>query len=145
MTIKQKKFLFTGLLSLFAAFAAQLFAKERIPGVDAKTADSLVRSSQAVLLDVREKTELDSTGGVARGALWFSTKQALAGGADWEKFQKSLPKDKTIITYCVAGVRAAKIAARLEQAGFKVANMGGIRDWQAAGLPLGPPTESTQN
>ncbi len=46
-------------------------------------------------------------------------------------------KDTTIYVYCKGGTRAAYAAAVLQSFGYTEAyNMGGIKDWKAAGYPV---------
>jgi len=44
--------------------------------------------------------------------------------------------DKQLILYCRSGKRAGVVAEALAQQGHPVANAGGFKDWQAAGLPV---------
>lgn len=51
----------------------------------------------------------------------------------------SLPKDKTIVTYCgsITCQLAPKAALELAQKGFKVMELhGGIKEWQSYGFPV---------
>ena len=105
--------------------------------VSVKEAEGLIRNDFAVLVDVREDDEIKS--GMAAPARWFPTSKIEADDPSWKEFVSKLPKDKQIVFYCAAGVRAGQAAAKLAGQGFKVGNMGGFKDWKAAGLPVKQP------
>lgn len=105
--------------------------------VSAMEAAGALRNGFAVLVDVREKDEIAD--GMAEPATWMPTSKAVEGSPEWEKFVSGLPKDKEIIVYCAAGGRAGEVAEKLAKESFKVANMGGFKDWKAAGLPTKKP------
>jgi rhodanese-related sulfurtransferase len=44
-------------------------------------------------------------------------------------------RGKQIITYCRSGSRAGAVAEALNKQGVPAANLGGLKDWTAAGLP----------
>ena len=97
-------------------------------------AAQLVADGKAVLVDVREPAEwLES--GVAAPAVLLP-KSEFDGGrvGEWKDFLAKVG-DKEIITYCRSGKRSGLVAEALEKEGHKVANAGGFKDWQAAGLP----------
>ena len=100
-----------------------------------QAAAKLVAEGKAVLVDVREPTEWAETG-VAAPAVLLPKSEFDAGliGA-WKDFLAKIG-DKEIITYCRSGKRAGVVAAELAKQGHKVANAGGFKDWQAAGLPV---------
>ena len=52
-----------------------------------------------------------------------------------KKLAGEVPKDKTLVFYCVKGARAKVAAEKFSALGFKTAYFG-IDDWRAAGLPL---------
>lgn len=59
--------------------------------------------------------------------------------ADLVSSLKTLPKDKTIVTYCssITCALAPKAALELAQKGFKVMELfGGIQEWQDKGFPV---------
>ena len=113
------------------AFAAH------VPPVTPAEAAKLVAAGTAVLVDVREATEWTETG-VAVPAVLLPKSAFDAGQAgDWKSFlEKS--RGKEIILYCRSGRRSGAVAAVLADQGYAVANAGGFRDWQAAGLPVRP-------
>jgi len=101
----------------------------------------LVADGKAVLIDVREPAEwLES--GVAAPALLLPKSEFDAGRlGEWKDFLAKVG-DKEIIIYCRSGKRSGVVAEVLAKEGHKVANAGGFKDWQAAGLPTRKPTES---
>jgi rhodanese-related sulfurtransferase len=95
---------------------------------------ALQQRGSALLVDVREREELRE---VIDGAQWTPTSQ-LEQPPGWAAFVHALPRKKTIVFFCVAGVRARAAAERLYQAGFAAAWFEGPAQWKAAGLPIKP-------
>lgn len=97
--------------------------------LDAPQVHALLRSRQAVLIDVREPAEFDAER--IPGALLFPL-----SGFD----PASLPVDgsKRIIFQCGTGRRSAQAAQRLLDGGSGEAShlAGGLRAWKEAGLAL---------
>jgi rhodanese-related sulfurtransferase len=106
--------------------------------VTPREAHELVSGGQAVLVDVREQSEVRN--GIAEGARWFATTK-VSEAAAWDGFVASLPRDKEILFYCGKGGRAAKAAQKLAEAGFRTGNVGGFKDWMDAGLPWQRPVQ----
>lgn len=98
-------------------------------------AQNLLKSGKAVLVDVREEEELRESG-LADGALWMPTSKMDEEEPDWKAFKAALPKDKKVILYCRSGARSGRVAEFLAQEGFDTENLGGFKDWSAAGLPV---------
>ena len=118
----------------------QLFSKgekSKAPVTNPKEAYQEAKKGNAILVDVREQNEIQD--GMAQGARWIPTSEIQAGGPQWQKFVSELPKDKRIVIYCAAGVRAGRVAAKLETMGYQTANIGGYKDWVQAGLPTQKP------
>jgi rhodanese-related sulfurtransferase len=97
--------------------------------LDAAQTHALLRSHQAVLIDVREPGEFEAER--IPGALLFPL-----SGFD----PQALPGDgsRRIILQCGTGRRSAQAAQRLLDAGSVEAwhLAGGIKAWKEAGLPL---------
>ncbi len=72
----------------------------------------------AFVVDVRSK--LEARKGVAPGAVNIPVLKLKSN-------LKDLPTNRTIVTYCVTGGRAAKAKEILEANGFKAANGGGYK------------------
>lgn len=93
--------------------------------IDANEVTAEVLNHTALLIDVRGNDEWD--GGHAKNALHLSVDRIMNG---------ELPtKDtsKKIYLYCASGGRASMAASYLKQKGFTAENLGGLRDWKAAG------------
>jgi phage shock protein E len=100
-----------------------------LPDHDPDLAYRLVTQEHALLLDVR--TAQEYLAGHVPGARNIDIQElparlkeveALVGGA----------KDRPIVVYCSAGVRAAQAKRILLSAGYaKVTNLGGLRDWHS--------------
>lgn len=124
------------LLSLLAllALVSSLVAVE-VPKVDPATAARLVAEGKAALVDVREPSEWAESG-VAAPAVLLPKSEFDAGMAGtWKDFVAKVG-DKQVITYCRSGRRSDVVAAALAEKGLKVANAGGFKAWQDAGLPV---------
>jgi rhodanese-related sulfurtransferase len=53
---------------------------------------------------------------------------------------ETLDRSRPVVFYCRSGARSAMATQAFSQAGFDAHNMiGGLLDWDAAGLPLDPP------
>ena len=95
------------------------------------TAELAKVEPKPVLLDVRTAAEFDVS--------------HLAGArrVDPDAASVSLPKNTPIVTYCSVGYRSAKLAQRLQEAGFTdVRNLeGSIFQWANEGRPIEPGTK----
>ena len=100
-----------------------------------KEAQKWMKAENAVLLDVRETGELKA-GGMALGAKWIPMSAIKSNSKEWTNFQKRLSKSQKVIIYCASGGRAGRVESSLKEKGIKAFNMGGFRDWKAAGLPI---------
>lgn len=98
-------------------------------------AHQLVQAGKAILIDVREEHEVRESG-VAEGAQWMPMSKMDEDEPQWVAFKSSLPKDKTLCLYCAVGGRSGRVAEFLAQDGFNTENIGGFKDWKAAGLPV---------
>jgi len=117
-----------------ALVAAARDAVETVPPAEAAR---LMRDEDALLLDVRDAPELQASGSaigahhVPRGMLGFRA------DPDSPLHDPALRRDRTVITYCAAGPRAALAAKTLRDMGYvRVLTLGGFKDWAAAGLPV---------
>ena len=82
------------------------------------------------VIDVRTPDEF------ATGHLEGAINLDLEGG-QFSKLIESLPKNGAYLVYCHTGRRSALAADTMVKAGFtNVRDMGGIADWEAAGLPV---------
>ena len=123
-----KKLLLLALLLPLAAFA-------EVASISPAEAAKLVAAGKAVLVDVREPSEWAESG-VAAPAVLLPKSEFDAGQiGEWKDFLAKTG-DKQIILYCRSGKRAGVVAAELAKQGHPVANAGGFKDWQGAGLPV---------
>lgn len=114
-----------------------LSTRAAISAVTPAEAASLVAAGKAVLVDVREADEWRQTG-VAAPALLLAKSDFDGAQKEWKPFL-SRHRGQQIILYCRSGRRSGLVAEALAKQGLNVANAGGLKDWQAAGLPLRQP------
>jgi rhodanese-related sulfurtransferase len=112
----------------FSAFAAEA------PKIAPADAAKLVADGKAVLVDVREPAEWADTG-VAEPAVLLAMSDFDGAQKDWKPFLEQ-NCDKQILVYCRSGRRSGLVATALAAKGFQAANVGGLKDWTAAGLPM---------
>ncbi|MFL6164525.1 MAG: rhodanese-like domain-containing protein [Jatrophihabitantaceae bacterium] len=97
------------------------------PEVTATEAVELVGAG-AILLDVREQDEWDAGHAPQATHLAMSELNARV---------EELPRDVQVVCVCHIGGRSSMVANALNQAGWRALNLtGGMRAWQAAGLPV---------
>ena len=109
-------------------------ARAVVPTISAQDAADLVKTKGAVVLDIRDGTEVAASGKV-QGALAIS-RGLLEFKADPElpTHEKALQKDKPVILYCASGGRAALAGKLLRDMGYTdVRNAGGFKDLVAGG------------
>ena len=110
---------------MFAFFKKLLGLPDSVSPAEAQ---ALVKSGDAVLLDVRSAGERKAAH--IAGSLHIPVDELGARAS-------SLPKNKTIICQCASGMRSASAAKQLAAAGYKTLNLsGGIGAWQGAGSPV---------
>ena len=120
------------LLATTAAFAAETAA----PKISATEAAKLVESGKAVLVDCREPAEWAESG-VAKPAVLLPKSDFDGEQKKWKEFLAA-NQDKQVLVYCRSGGRAGTVASALAKQGVRAANVGGLKDWTAAGLPTRP-------
>jgi len=105
-------------------------AKKKITEISPTDAASKSKSSDAVIVDVREKDEWDD--GHIPDAVHMSR-----GMLELEIEDKFPDRNTTIICHCGSGGRSALAAESLQKMGYKnVRSMvGGFKAWKAAELP----------
>jgi rhodanese-related sulfurtransferase len=109
-------------------------ANAAVPRVTTAQAQQMIAAGNALVVDVRDKAEVDQTGKVA-GALHVS-RGLLEFRADPESpaHDAAFRKDKTIILYCASGGRSALAGKLLRDMGYdKVYNLGGFKEWANSG------------
>ncbi|MBL9216315.1 MAG: rhodanese-like domain-containing protein [Opitutaceae bacterium] len=121
------------LLALFLLAVSFAFGGD-VAAITPAEAAKRVELGHAVLVDVREPAEWQESGVAAPAVLLPKSEfdEGLIG--DWKGFLEKVG-DKQIILYCRSGKRSGAVAAALAAKGHAVANAGGFKDWEAAGLP----------
>jgi rhodanese-related sulfurtransferase len=105
-----------------------------VPRITPQEARALIAKGDVLVLDVREPSEIAASGKLA-GAV------NVPGGMLESRADPKSPhhdpgfdKSKTVILYCASGVRSALAGKLLKDMGYeKVLNLGGFKDWAAAG------------
>lgn len=107
-------------MAVAAAIASAGLVQGCVVEGKASTSDMSERiKAGAMIVDVRTPEEFRS--GAYPGAKNIPV-QELSGRLS------EIPKDKSVVVYCRSGSRSAKATQILKQAGYDVANGGGIRD-----------------
>ena len=114
--------------------ALQCTAVAAAPAVTLEVARTALEQSSAVVVDIREPGE--QTAGVAKGALLIPMGQLENRLADITK-----SKTQPIILICATQNRSAKLAEKLQAAGYSNVSyvQGGMNQWTAHGLPTVKP------
>ena len=99
------------------------------PWVNTAEATHLINREDALVVDVRDPGEYGA------GHILGAKNVPLSRLDDGELAKR---KDRPVIVYCDGGDRAGKAISALKKQGFaRVVNLsGGIKAWQAAGLPV---------
>lgn len=93
-----------------------------------------VSDGQAILVDVREPEEWLEAG-VAEAAYLLPLSDLRGEREKWTEFLRE-KGDRELLLYCRSGNRSGIAAEILVEEGYKIGNIGGFREWQAAGLPV---------
>jgi rhodanese-related sulfurtransferase len=119
--------------ALAFAFSAMTTSAADSKKIPAQTAAQLVAEGKAVLVDVREPAEVKESG--TAGPAVVLPKSDFDGDQKlWKPFlEKNAGKE--IILFCRGGGRAGEVCSALGAKGVKATNLGGLKDWTAAGLP----------
>ncbi len=114
-------------------------ARAAVPAITPADAVELVRSKDALIVDVRVGTEVKASGkakgavAVSRGLLEFRADPTSS------THDPAFRTDRPILLYCGSGGRAALAGKTLRDLGFAdVRNLGGFKDWVAAGGEVEP-------
>lgn len=111
-------------------------ANGAVPRVTVEQAQKLIAEDGALLVDVRDGTEVAASGKL-RGAVHVSRGMIeFRADADTPYHDPAFAKDRPIILYCASGGRSALAAKTLKDMGYaKVFNLGGFKDAVEAGAP----------
>ena len=104
-----------------------------VPTISVEDAKKLMSDPNVVFLDVRDGTEVAH--GKIKGALHVQ-RGLLEGKVDPASpgYVKEITPEKTLITYCASGGRAALSGQTLKEMGYtKVLNLGKFQDWKDGG------------
>ncbi|MFL5254145.1 MAG: rhodanese-like domain-containing protein [Rhodopila sp.] len=111
-----------------------------VPSITPQDAAELVKTKGAVVVDIRDGTEVAASGkvqgalAISRGLLEFRA------DPDMPTHEKALQKDKPVILYCGSGGRAALAGKTLREMGYTdVRNAGGFKDLVAGGWAVEKP------
>ncbi len=109
-------------------------AHAAVPKISAADAAALVEKQGALIVDVRDGTEVAASG-KAKGAVAVP-RGSLESRADPDSaaHNPEFRKDRPVILYCAGGGRATLAGKTLKDLGFTdVRNLGGFKDWVAGG------------
>ena len=115
-------------------------ANAAVPKITPAQARDMMAKGDALVVDVRDGTEVAQSGKVA-GAVHVS-RGMLEFRADPESpyHDKNFAKDKTVILYCASGGRSALAGKALKDLGYeKVYNLGAFKDWAESGGAIDKP------
>lgn len=114
-------------------------SRDGISQINPADAVQIAARGDAILIDVRDPGEVAQSGKAASAIhIPLATFRMLADPASPECLPE-LKQGKPVIVYCAAGGRAQMACQMLVQFGYgDVSNLGGLRDWAAAGGTLEP-------
>lgn len=118
-------------------------ANAEVPRITAAEAKDLMASGKALVLDVRDAPEVETSGRIA-GAMHVS-RGMLEFRADPQSpfHDKAFDPDKTLIVYCASGSRSALAGKVLKDLGYaQVFNLGAFKDWAENGGAVDRPIEA---
>jgi rhodanese-related sulfurtransferase len=114
-------------------------ANESVPRIAPDRLRELVADRQALLVDVRDPSEVAASGKL-RGAVNVS-RGMLEFRADPESpyHNSEFRKDRPVVLYCASGGRSALAGKVLQEMGYReVHNLGGFKDASEAGVEVEP-------
>ena len=105
------------------------------PQMTLKNVMDKVASGEILLVDVRERAELQASG-TAKGAIHIPVSLiAMKADPKGPDFDKRF-KDKTVAVFCASGGRSGMAAQALQRLGYTAMNLGGFSNWVQAGGPV---------
>ena len=114
-------------------------ANEAVPRITPEDARRLMAEADALVVDVRDGTEVAKTGkikgavNVSRGMIEFRA------DADTPYHDAAFRKDRPVILYCASGGRSALAGKTLKDMGYeRVHNLGGFKEAAEGGLETEP-------
>lgn len=137
-----KKSFITKMTLLFALTALIACTKQNTHAdptkMTAREAMGLVANDFGMIVDVREKEEIDEEG-MAAPAKWLALSAIEKDAGALGKLVEGVSKEKQIVFYCVSGSRAEMAAKKLASQGYKTGYFTGFYEWKNAGLPIKKP------
>ena len=114
-------------------------ANAAVPRLPPNEARQKLREGEALILDVRDPSEVQQSGkvkgavNVSRGMLEFRA------DPDSPYHNPAFAKDKTVLVYCASGGRSALAGKVLKDLGYaSVFNVGGFQELKDAGVDTEP-------
>ena len=114
-------------------------ANDNVPRLSFEEANNLIATSNTLIIDVRETSELEATG-LIKNAVNIP-KSIIDANFDHSLIKNHLNnnEDVTILVYCAVGVRSALVGHKLIKNGYKkVLNLGGFSEWTSFNGPIEP-------
>ena len=114
-------------------------ANDNVPRLSFEEANNLIATSNTLIIDVRETSEIKATG-LIKNAVNIPT-SIIDANFDYSLIKDHLNnnEDVTILVYCAVGVRSALVGHKLIKHGYKkVLNLGGFSEWASLNGPIEP-------
>ena len=114
-------------------------ANDCVPRVSFEEAIKIISSTNTLIIDVRETSEIEATG-LIKNAVNIP-KSIIDANFDHSLIKDHLNnnEDVTILVYCAVGVRSALVGHKLIKNGYKkVLNLGGFSEWASFNGPIEP-------
>ena len=114
-------------------------ANGAVPRVSPDEARRLMAEADALVVDVRDGTEVAKTGKI-KGAVHVSRGMIeFKADAETPYHDAAFRKDRPVILYCASGGRSALAGRTLQEMGYeRVHNLGGFKEATEAGLETEP-------
>jgi rhodanese-related sulfurtransferase len=94
------------------------------------------KAGEILLIDVREKSELQASG-TAQGAAHIPLGLvAMKADPKGPSFDPRFKADKPVAVFCASGGRSGQAASVLQRLGYDAVNLGGFGNWVQAGGPV---------
>ncbi len=122
-------------IGLIAFFIFSFFFKNKAEA-DAKKSYESFLASKAIIIDVREESEVNE--GMIKGAVWVPLSKLEANSKKEIDLIKKMSTDKQIFIYCRSGNRSGKAQSILKEAGVVSVNLGGYSGLVKESLPTQP-------
>jgi len=123
-------------MKILTTFLILILVMPVIAATDPKVAYALVKEGKAVMVDVREKNEIQS--GMIDRAIWFP-KSKITSDSNWKKDFEDVTHGKKIFLYCRSGKRSAECEEILRKNGIQSESIGGYEQLKTV-LPLSLPS-----